>query len=389
MKTVGCYPPISRLIISSVLLVLAVSLLDSPLRGQTFTVLHTFDQATGDGAIPIARMIRSAGNFYGTTASGGAYGCGTVFKFSPTTGQVTLLYSFTGGADGSFPRGSLIEDAKHVIYGTTEVGGSSNAGTIFKLDAKGRETVLYSFTGGADGAYPYAGLVSDEAGNLYGTTGQGGNTGVGVVFKLAATGQFTVLHSFSIGDGAYPFPGPLVLDPKGNLYGTTAGFGGTVFKLDETGNEVLLYVFSQADGYNPQAGLIRDGKGNLYGTTSQGGGQDGFGTVFKLDPTGQQSVLHRFKGGPTDGKWPSANLLRDKNGHLFGTTNEGGTANWGVIFELDENGNETVLHNFKWAKGGRVPVAGLVAGKNGDLYGSTAEGGIKNQGILFKLKRKR
>jgi len=352
MKNASCHLPISRLITLSALLVLAVSLLDSPLRGQDFTVLHVFDGFAGDAAIPLAKMVWIAGDLYGTTGSGGAYGRGAVFKLNPKTGRVRVLYSFRGGADGWSPRSTVIGDRNHNLYGTTEIGGSSNSGTIFRLDPAGNETVLYTFSGGADGAYPVAGLVSDESGNFYGTTRMGGDANLGVVFKLMATGQFTVLHSFSGPDGG-GFSAPLVLDAEGNLYGTT-GLGGrfnfgVIFEVDPTGKEVVLYNFTGGlDGDDPQGGLIRDAEGNLYGTTVSGGAQ-GLGTVFKLDTTGMESALHSFSGRPNDGEEPTAGLLRDDNGHLYGTTSDGGPAGWGTVFELDENGNETVLHNFKWA----------------------------------------
>jgi uncharacterized repeat protein (TIGR03803 family) len=368
-----------------VLLVVAL-LLVSPLRGQDFTVVHVFDAATGDAALPSAAMIRVAGNFYGTTEGGGAYGYGSVFRFTPGTGEVTVLYSFA--EEAGFPEGSLIIDKQHNLYGTTVVGGPSNRGTIFRLDAAGQETVLHAFTGGADGSQPYAGLVRDKAGNLYGTTWMGGEYDLGVVFKVTATGRFSVVHSFSGPGGAYAFPGPLVLDAEGNLYGTTALGGdndqGTVYKVDPTGTEVVLYSFiGGSDGSKPQAGVIRDEEGNLYGTTLSGGAE-GYGTVFKLDTTGTKTILHSFSG--RDGKSPgTASLLRDKCGHLYGTTPYGGSGGWGVVYELDEDGNETVLHNFKWAKQGRVPEAGLVQDKNGNLYGSTSEGGI-TWGTLFRLK---
>ena len=373
-------------------LLTAVSL-GFPLRAQDFSVLHVFDPVTGDASLPEARMTRSRGNLYGTSGGGGAFDLGTVFKLNPTTGQVTVLYSFAGGADGEEPRGSLYIDRNHNFYGTTVVGGPSTFGTIFRLDASGQETVLYSFTGGTDGGEPYAGLTADDAGNLYGTTWIGGDFGMGVVFKMTAAGQFSVMHSFSGPDGAYAFPGPLVLDKEGNLYGTT-GLGGTgnagvVFKMDGSGNVVVLHNFTGGDdGNNPEAGLIRDSEGNLYGTTYEGG-TNGLGTVFKLGPTGTESVLYSFNGGSADGKWLIAPLLRDENGHLFGTTRYGGTGNWGVVFELDEQANETVLHNFSWKRRGRVPDAGLVMDKNGDLYGSTSEGGIKNCGVLYKLTTKK
>jgi uncharacterized repeat protein (TIGR03803 family) len=250
------------------------------------TVLHSFTGGT-DGEYPYAGVTRdSAGNLYGTTQGGGTGNAGVVYKLD-TTGQETVLYSFSGGADGGYPDASVIQDSVGNLYGTTFNGGTANMGVVYKLDVGGQETVLYSFTGGADGASPYAGVIRDSAGDLYGTTVEGGTAGWGVVYKLDASGQETVLYSFMGGaDGGDPYAG-VIRDPAGNLYGTTL-FGtygsGNVYKLDTTGQETVLYSFTNgADGGYPYAGVIRDSVGNLYGTTYNGG-KDIAGVVFKLTP---------------------------------------------------------------------------------------------------------
>jgi uncharacterized repeat protein (TIGR03803 family) len=223
-----------------------------------------------------------------------------------------LLHSFTGGADGATPDAGLVLDAAGNLYGTTVAGGASNLGTVFKLDKTGKETLRYSFLGGADGATPYAGLILDGAGNLYGATEVGGASNSGTVFKLDTTGVETLLYSFTGGADGTPDVG-LVRDAAGNLYGTTFAGGapsfGTVFKLDTTGTETVLYSFTGgADGGSPFGGLVRDAAGNLYGTTIEGGvdrapceadGYRGCGVVFKLDPTGTETVLYTFTGGRT------------------------------------------------------------------------------------------
>ena len=221
-------------------------------------------------------------------------------------GSETILYSFTGQADGGNPSASLVRDENGNLYGTTFFGGSSNVGVVFKLDTAGHETPLYTFTGGTDGGYPNNDLVRDDAGNLYGTTSQGGvsgcGPGCGVVFEVGPTGNETVLYSFTGGaDGRTPYAG-VVRDEHGNLYGTTffggdlnvcGGVGcGTVYKLGRNGRETVLYTFTgQADGGNPYGGVLRDGQGNLYGTTGYGGnlrsqnpwcGGIGCGVVFKI-----------------------------------------------------------------------------------------------------------
>jgi uncharacterized repeat protein (TIGR03803 family) len=297
------------------------------------------------------------GNLYGTTFAGGSYvcsgGCGTVFKLTPS-GTETVLYRFTGG-DGANPTAGLIADASGNLYGTTELGGGANGcsggcGTVFKLTPSGTETVLYRFTGGSDGASPFAALIADGAGNLYGTTFFGGASGHGTVFKLTPSGTETVLYSFTGGsDGANPLAG-LIADAAGNIYGMTnnggAGSFGTVFKLIPSGNLAVLHSFSGgSDGAFPGLGsLIADAAGNLYGMTVEGGGSGcgaiGCGTVFKLTPSGTETVLYRFTGG-SDGAFPHAGLIAgliaDAAGHLYGTTNGSGSGN-GTVFEIAGSG---------------------------------------------------
>jgi uncharacterized repeat protein (TIGR03803 family) len=231
----------------------------------------------------------------------------------------------------------VIRDSAGNIYGTTQTGGTAGAGVVFKVNAAGEETVLYSFTGGSDGGFPYGGVVQDSSGNLYGTTNGGGTAGFGVVFKLDTAGNETVLYSFAGGaDGGLPYSG-VIRDSAGNLYGT-AQFGGTayagvVYKLDTAGQESVLYSFTGgADGGQPYAGVIRDSAGNLYGTTI-GGGAAGAGVVYELDTVGQETVLYSFTGG-ADGGQPYAGVIRDSAGNLYGTTNSGGKESSGVVFKL-------------------------------------------------------
>ncbi len=271
------------------------------------TVLYSFKGDGTDGTNPYAGLVQDTqGNLYGTAYQGGMNAVGTVFMVD-TTGKETLLYTFTGTmGDGAYPIGGLVRDGQGNLYGTTNQGGTSGRGTVFKLDTTGKETVIHSFTGGADGTTPYAGLVQDTQGNLYGTTPQGGTSNKGAVFKVDTTGKETVLYSFTgaKGDGEYPFAG-LVQDTQGNLYGTTSQGGtsglGTVFKLDTTGKETVLYSFTGTggDGANPYTGLVRDTPGNLYGTTRMGGDPTcQCGTVFKVDTTGKETVPHWHVGSP-------------------------------------------------------------------------------------------
>src|ERR1017187_5215686 len=396
-------------------------------------VLHNFNNNGTDGLEPYAGLIvDTAGNLYGTTAGGGtgsncgAFGCGTVFELTPAAGggwTETVLHNFNNnGTDGDGPYAGLIFDAAGNLYGTTTTGGAYVGGTVFELTPNGSggwtEKVLYSFcsqTNCTDGVSPYAGLILDAAGNLYGTTQYGGTHYIGgTVFELtpAAGGGWTekVLHRFpdyNGTDGTTPLAG-LIFDAAGNLYGTTqAGgtllFRGTVFELTPaaggTWTEQVLHSFGNGmDGSKPSAGLIFDAAGNLYGTTSQGGtGSNcvtGCGTVFELTPAAgggwTETVLHSFDLNGTDGSQPFAGLIFDAAGNLYGTTYGGGTYTYGTVFELTPTAGgswtETVLHNFGNGTDGSTPFAGLIFDAAGNLYGTTEQGGTDNYGTVFELQ---
>jgi uncharacterized repeat protein (TIGR03803 family) len=311
-----------------------------------------------------------------------------------------LLYQFRSGNGGSQPFASLIRDSKGNLYGTTMIDGAYSYGTVFKISPAGKETVLYSFKGtGGDGANPVAPLVRDAAGNVYGTTENGGTFGgacrafgCGIVFKITPAGKETVLYQFTgtAGDGLNPGQG-LVRDSAGNLYGTNFSGGaygrGTVFKLDPTGTETVLYSFgaNNPDGIFPFGGsLIRDSAGNLYGTTELDSSQSG--TVFKLDPNGTETILHFFNYGSGDGEDPYGTLVRDAAGNIYGVTNFGGTFGNGIVFKLDASNTETVLYSFSGTGGdGADPGGGLVRDRAGNLYGTTNSGGSAYLGTVFKL----
>ena len=328
-----------------------------------------------------------------------------------------VLYSFKGGADGAYPVGSLVRDEAGNFYGTTSTYGGNGCyycGTVFRLSKTGKLTVLYSFTGGTDGGEPWATLVRDSSGNLYGTTYGGGDLtcnspyGCGTVFRLDETGKEKALISFSGYYGEHPIA-RLIRDSVGNFYGTAFGGGGascqkfdgcgTVFKLNKNGQESLFYFFKGpvGDGSDPVAGLIRDSAGNLYGTTL-GGGAYYYGTIFKLDNTGEENVLYAFTGG-TDGGSPYDALIRDAAGNLYGTTTQGGDLNCnaplgcGTLFKLDRNGRETVLYSFTAEPDGEYPSGSLLRDTAGNLYGTTIYGGGKachgdflpGCGTVFKL----
>jgi uncharacterized repeat protein (TIGR03803 family) len=362
----------------------------------------------------------SAGNLYGTTNSGGAgkctSGCGTAFMLNKA-GKEVGLYSF-GGKNGGYPLAGLFRDSAGNFYGTTTGGGANcygmgypGCGTVFKLSKTGKETLLYSFAGTPDG-YTHEALLVGGDGSLYGTTLLGGASGgYGTVFKLDKVGQDTILHTFTGppgggGDGADPYAG-VIRDAAGNLYGVTDAGGayccGVVYEIDTTGTETLLYSFTGfSDGDGPLSVLLLDSAGNLYGTTKAGGneqcGGSGCGVVFELSPqpgrSWTESVLYVFCSLPNcaDGEKPLAGpLVRDAAGNLYGTTFFGGTADDGVVFKLDGSGKETVLHSFTGGADGGFPWAGLTMDSAGNLYGGATGGGDfscfppSGCGVVFKI----
>jgi uncharacterized repeat protein (TIGR03803 family) len=400
----------------SIVLVLSILLLSAVAVAQSssapkLTTLYSFTNGA-DGGHPYggSLILDGAGNLYGTTPGGGAGSRGTVFKLSKT-GKETVLHAFTGAnGDGASPFSGVTMDNAGNLYGTTRNGGSSNSGTVFKLDKTGKESVLYSFTGSDDGGQPQTSLFRDAAGNLYGTATNGGSSkggkvcqafGCGVVFKLSSRGKETVLYNFtgSGGDGLYPVNfSVLGDDAKGNLYGTTEGGGdtscstlgcGIVFKVDPKGKETVLYTFTSTNNGLTNSGLVRDTAGNLYGTTAGNCSTGTYGTVFKVDTKGKEKILYTFSGGK-DGGCPQVNPILDAAGNLYGVTGFGGTGcqglGCGVVFKLNKSGKETVLYRFKGESDGAFPNAGLVMDKAGNLYGTTNTDGSGGAGTVFKLK---
>jgi uncharacterized repeat protein (TIGR03803 family) len=366
-------------------------------QAQTFTVLHNFTGGN-DGGNPSAGLVRDkAGNLYGTTVYGNAgeceLGCGLVFEVD-TSGTETVLYGFQGGTDGAYPYAGLIRDAAGNLYGTTFNGGSSdNGGTVFKVDTSGTETVLHNFTGGTtDGCHPEGGLLRDKAGNLYGTTQACGASRYGTVFKMDTSGTETVLHSFAGGttDGAYPVYTSLLMDKNGNLYGVTEYGGasgeGVVYMLSSSGTLTVLHNFTgYPDGCYPNGTPARDKKGNLYGTANACGSSN-LGIVWKVSKKGTETVLHNFTGYPTDGGNPYAGVIIDAKGNLYGDASQGGTSDAGVVYKLSKSKTLTVLHNFTRSDG-QFLVGGVIRDGKGNLYGTTYGGGSYSYGTAWKLTR--
>jgi len=308
------------------------------------SVLHSFSGADGNG--PEAGLAAdSSGALYGTTVAGGAFGLGTVFKLTPGV-AIEVLYSFKGHGrglkDGANPYGGVIVDSGGNLYGTTAYGGAFSKGAVFKLAPDGAETILRSFSG-RDGVNPMAGLIADAAGNLYGTTAYGGPLDNGVVFELAERPLYRaemVIWQFTGGrDGGRPETN-LTFDSNGNLYGATLWGGayglGSVFKVAASGNSSFpLHSFTGADGAHPSGSLIVDLAGNVYGTTPGDAATNG--TVFKIAPNGAMTVLHYFEH-KEQGNLPLAGLTADSNGNLYGTTSVWGASGQGTVFELTGTG---------------------------------------------------
>ncbi len=397
--------------------------------------LYVF-KAKSDGATPSAGLVSDAeGALYGTTTlygstSGGC--CGTAFKLTPPasgTGKwtITVLYDF--GVDGFSPSGGLIFDSQGSLYGTTDAGGSSQNGSVFQLTppasgtGKWKQIILHSFSAdGAGGSTPSGNLVFDAHGALYGTTQAGGKTNSGTVFKLTppASGKGpwpeTVLYQFKgnkdLKDGIQP-TGSLIFDKQGALYGMTTnggrGASGTVFKLtppasgDGPWAETVLHEFAfqpRKDGGNPSAGLVFDDQGALYGTTQLGYPSSPLGlvyggTVFKLTPPPSgsgpwtEAILHSF----TDNSQPLCTLVFDTHGALYGTANAGNYPDYGGgVFKLTPPASGvtgswimTVLHRFSSKENGH-PRAGVIIGHDGALYGTESGGGPFINGAVFRLQ---
>ena len=359
-----------------------------PAQGQTYTysLLHTF-VGHGDGASPYAGLVRdSAGNLYGTTYYGGKYGLGSVFKMDPS-GNVTILHSCVGSpTDGKYIWGGLFRDAVGNLYGTTQSGGAYGYGTVFELTSGNKWRLLYSFLGYPnDGENPEAGVIRDAAGNLYGTTVGGGPPFQGTVFKLSARGKESLLYSFTgLADGRYP-TAALVSDPAGNLYGTTTEAyqgPGSIFKLAQNGALTVIY----AEGSCCE--LLRDSAGDLYGVGGPGAYNDG--AVFEVTASGTPVVLYSFNSASNGAYIPLGGLVRDGHGNLYGTTAYGGTYNQGTVYELTPDGTETVLYSFAgYPNDGSYPYAAMTLDAEGNLYGTTASGGSADDGTVFKLTRSR
>jgi uncharacterized repeat protein (TIGR03803 family) len=392
--------------IAALFLVMILAAVSAP--AQTFATLYSFDQS--DGIFPGELIQAIDGNFYGTTAYGGAYNncntgiaCGTVFKITPE-GTLITLHSFcaqAGCPDGKSPNGRLIQGTDGNFYGTTIAGGTFDGGTVFQITPEGTLTTLHSFcaqTDCPDPAQPMAGLIQAADGNFYGTTAWGGAYGGGTVFKITPGGVLTILHSFD-GTGSVG-RGRLIQATDESFYGTTTSGGasgtGTIFKITSEGMLTTLHIFGfqSPDGSYPND-LIQGNDGNFYGTTN-GGGANGLGTAFRITAAGTLTTLYSFCSDTKcfDGDHLLGGLIQASDGNFYGTANEGGAntcavVGCGTIFEITQTGTLGVLHRFAGIDGA-LPAGSLIQARDGSFYGSTLGGGGSNKcasgcGTVFRL----
>ena len=361
--------------------------------GGGYSLVVSLGSGQGSPKVSYAPLVQdAAGNFYGTARRGGR--AGTVFSLAPT-GTLSRFYQFQGG-DGAVPAAGLLRDAAGNFYGTTEQGGLYGYGTVFRLTPAGARTVLHDFGQGDDGINPEGALVFGPDGLLYGTASAGGLYGYGTVFALAADGGgYVIDYDFggSRDDAATP-NAALFLGTDGLLYGTTTYGGyhddGTVFRLSAAGDLTILHDFSGLDGTYPDASLLQANDGNFYGVTSGGGTYDA-GTVFRLRPDGALTTLYEFPD-KADGLQPEAPLIQATDGLLYGTTYYGGDAGGGTVFALPIDGIALdgtafrTLHSFVGGDNdGANPIAAVLQATDGTLYGTTAYGGTKRVGTIYRL----
>ena len=381
---------------------------------QTLNTLVNLDRTTGTES-GLSTLVQGAdGNLYGTTAADGGHGAGTIFKVSPS-GTLTTLYRFcaqTNCPDGALTQVGLVLGADRNFYGVTTYGGNTTAcslgcGTVFKITPAGVLTTLHTFEG-ADGEAPYGSLVQGIDGDFYGTTEYGGSgacdEGCGTVFKITPAGALTTLHRFDGSTDAYlPF-GALIQGPDAKFYGVTVQGGagtscftacGTVFVMTPAGTVTTLHSFDFGDGGMPEAGMLLGSDGNFYGTTALGGASTacslGCGTVFKITPSGNLTTLHSFD--LSDGARPMASLIQGTDGNLYGATFAGGSSaacpgnqgvgGCGTLFRMTPAGALTTLHEFDFTDGWGAD--GLFQSTNGAFYGMTFLGGTVDGGTIYRL----
>jgi uncharacterized repeat protein (TIGR03803 family) len=354
------------------------------------TTLVALNGTNGEGSTA-GLIADSAGNLFGTTIRGGTNNYGTAFEVAAGTHALSTLVNF-GYTAGYSARAGLIADASGNLYGTTEEGGpgpiNTATGTVFEIPAGTHTLSTFATFTTSIGAFPAGGVIADAAGNFYGTTLQGGANGVGTVFKVAAdTHAISTLATFNTGNGGYPVAG-LIADAAGNLYGTTnvggANNDGTVFEISaETHALSTLVTFNGNNGAQPHAKLLADAAGNLYGTTFAGGAS-GYGTVFEI-AAGTRALSTLVMFNSSNGANPEAGLIADADGNLYGTTQNGGAKNFGTAFEVAAGTHDiSTMATFDFYNGAN-PLGCLLADAAGNLYGTTLADGPNGAGTVFEL----
>ena len=338
------------------------------------------------GSGPITYSVTSSSAYVAPIIKTGYPVMNIHVTFSGTNGSFGTIYSFTGGADGSTPYAGLLTGTDGDLYGTTEAGGTDNFGTAYKITTSGSITTLYTFTDGTDGATPYAGVIPGASGLYFGTTVAGGS-GFGTVYQVTSSGSFSTLYTFTGGsDGGNPYGG-LITGTDGLLYGTTKTGGmhgfGTVYQLTKSGSISTLYPFTGGtDGGYPEAQLVQGINGEFFGTTVAGGASSA-GTIFEITNTGALTTLHAFTSG-SDGGSPYAGLTLGSNGLFYGTT-EAGASGFGTVYEMTITGTVTTLHSFAGSSDGGNPYGGAVMASDGNIYGTTETDGSGNSGTVYEV----
>jgi uncharacterized repeat protein (TIGR03803 family) len=362
-----------------------LSLIRVTAPGVILDAMYSF-AGTTFGFNPYAGLLQARdGNFYGTALLGGAPGNGTVFKMTPG-GSVSLLHAFNGGLDGANPYGGLVQATNGLLYGTTFDGGIYYYGSVFRMTTNGALSTAVSFNYTNNGAYPVAGLAQARDGGFYGLSLEGGLSGYGTVYRITPGGLFVLLSSFNYENGAYP-SSVFVAAADGNLYGTAENGGtnagwGTMFRVGSAGTITPLFSFAGDNGGIPTAGMVQDSDGALYGVTNDGG-TNGSGTVFKRGTDGAVTSLYSFSGGP-DGANPFGGLVLASDGNLYGTTMNGGAYGFGTVFLISPGGTLVTLAQLDGFQGAN-PAGNLVQANDNNFYGTTVNGGLGNEGAIFRL----
>lgn len=363
-------------------------------HAQTFSVLYDFGSGSQDPVNPTYPGTIAQGrdgNLYSTSPNS-LYGQGAAFTITPS-GTFTVLYSFTSEASGANPFSGLVLGTNGNFYGTTEYGGTDGDGIVFEMTPHGQITVLYNLTDDSGGEEPYAPPIQGAYGSLYGTTAEFNyQQGIfGTVYKLTPAGVLTTLYQFDQAHGASPYT-PLVEGTDGDFYGVTLAGGnlnlGVVFKITPSGKFNVLYNFDGRHGSQPFGPLVQGNDGNFYGTTYNGG-SNGSGVVFRITPGGTLKVIHNFEGTGA-GFYPCTALVQASDGNFYGTTHSGGAADAGTIFRISPEGQYSVLYRFNGTNG-KFPLVTLTQHTNGILYGDTSQGGTvscpnsQNCGTFYSL----